>query len=106
MFEQTLKSFGRNGQLLVLVDGPFANLSEGFIALVDFLARVRAFRQISRWKMNYNWSLALNRHALTQQFGSLAAILWAQHISVRFQCAASKDTNRLTGTENISCDVF
>ena len=82
-----------------IVDGPFGNLSEGFNVLVDFLARVRAFRQINRWKMSPNWALALNRHALIQQFGSLAALLWAQHISGRFRCAVSKDTNRLTGTD-------
>jgi len=105
-FEQTLKSFGQNGKYLVLVDGPFANLSEGFIVLVDFLARLRAFRQISRWKMNPNWALALNRHALTQQFGSLATLLWAQHISGRFRCAVSKDTNRLTGTDTDFLRVF
>ena len=98
-FEQTLLSFGQNGKYLVLVDGPFANLSEGFKVLVDFLARVRAFRQINRWQMNPKWALALNRHALTQRFGSLAALLWAQHISGRFRCAVSKDTNRLTGTD-------
>ena len=105
-FEQTLKSFGQNGKYLVLVDGPFANLSEGFIVLVDFLARVRAFRQISRWKMNPNWALALNRHALTQQFGSLATLLWAQHISGRFRCAVSKDTNKLTGTDTDFLRIF
>ena len=44
-FEQTLMSYGRDGKFLVLVDGPFGNLSEGFNVLVDFLARVRAFRQ-------------------------------------------------------------
>jgi hypothetical protein len=98
-FEKTLMSYGQNGKYLVLVDGPFGNLSEGFNVLVDFLARVRAFRQINRWKMSPNWALALNRHALTQQFGSLAALLWAQHISGRFRCAVSKDTNRLTGTD-------
>ena len=63
------------------------------------MARIRAFRQINRWQMNPKWALALNRHALTQRFGSLAALLWAQHISGRFRCAVSKDTNRLTGTD-------
>ena len=92
-------SYGQDGKYLVLVDGPFGNLSEGFNVLVDFLARVWAFRQINRWKMSPNWALALNRHALTQQFGSLAALLWAQHISGRFRCTVSKDTNRLTGTD-------
>ena len=98
-FEQTLMSFGQNGKYLVLVNGPFGDLSEGFKVLVDFLARIRAFRQINRWQMNPKWALALNRHALTQRFGSLAALLWAQHISGRFRCAVSKDTNRLTGTD-------
>ncbi len=44
-FEQTFMSYGQNGKYLVLVDGPFGNLSEGFNALVDILARVRAFRK-------------------------------------------------------------
>ena len=105
-FEQTLLSYGQNGKYLVLVDGPFGNLSEGFNVLVDFLARVRAFRQINRWKMSPNWALALNRHALTQRFGSLAALLWAQHISGRFRCAVSKDTNRLTGTDTDFVRLF
>ena len=105
-FEQTLMSYGQNGKYLVLVDGPFGNLSEGFNVLVDFLARVRAFRQINRWKMSPNWALALNRHALTQQFGSLAALLWAQHISGRFRCAVSKDTNRLTGADTDFVRLF
>ena len=46
-FEKTLMSYGQNGKYLVLVDGPFGNLSEGFNVLVDFLARVHAFRQIN-----------------------------------------------------------
>ena len=98
--------YGQHGKYLVLVDGPFGNLSEGFNVLVDFLARVRAFRQINRWKMSPNWALALNRHALTQRFGSLAALLWAQHISGRFRCAVSKDTNRLTGTDTDFVRLF
>ncbi len=40
--------------------------------------------------MNSNWALALNRQALTQQFGTLTAFLWAQHISGRFRCTVIK----------------
>ena len=97
--EQTLKSFGQNGKYLILVNGPFTNLSEGFIVLVNFWARVRAFRQNSRWKINPDWALAFNRHALTHQICSLATLLCAQHIRGRFRHKVSKVTNRLTGTD-------
>ncbi len=50
-FTQRLKAHGNDGITLVLVFGPFANLSDDFMVLCDFLGRVRALRTISSWKV-------------------------------------------------------
>ena len=44
-FTQRLKSYGKDGRYLVLVVGPFANLSEDFMVLCDFLGRVARIEQ-------------------------------------------------------------
>ena len=41
-FERTYRSYGESGRFLILVAGPFSNLSDDFKVLVDFLARIRA----------------------------------------------------------------
>ena len=46
-FTQRLKSHGKNGRYLVLVVCPFADLSDDFTVLCDFLGRARALRAIS-----------------------------------------------------------
>ncbi len=43
-FTQVLKSHGKYGRYLVLVVGPFANLSDDFMVLCDFLGRARALK--------------------------------------------------------------
>ena len=46
MSTQALKSYGKDGRYLVLVVGPFANLSDDFMVLCDFLGRARALEAI------------------------------------------------------------
>ena len=61
-FTQRLKSYGKDGKYLVLVVGPFANLSEDSMFLCDFHGCVRALRT----------TLAINRPCKLAYFGSLA----------------------------------
>ena len=46
------KSHGKDGRYLVLVVGPFANLSDDFMALCDFLGRARALEAIYSWNIS------------------------------------------------------
>ena len=48
-FTQVLKSPGKDGRYLVLVVGPFANLSDYFMVLCDFLGRARALKAMNSW---------------------------------------------------------
>jgi hypothetical protein len=84
-FTQRLKSYGKDGKYLVLVVGPFANLSDDFMVLCDFLGRVRALRAINSWNINPKHALAMNRHILITRFGHLAALAWARLILSRFR---------------------
>ena len=84
-FTQRLKSYGKDGKYLVLVVGPFANLSDDFMVLCDFLGRVRALRAINSWNINPKHALAINRHILITRFGHLAALAWARLILNRFR---------------------
>ena len=86
-FEKTYRSYGENGRFLVLVVGPFEDLSEDFAVLVDFLARRRATRLLDQWDTTPGLALALNRKALVHKFGHLASLLWARLILGRFQDA-------------------
>ncbi len=93
-------SYDQNGKYVALVDGPLANLSEGIYVLSTiWLHGFALFVKSSGGKISHNWALALYCHAKTQQFGALAALLWAQHINISFRCAVSKDTIRLAGTD-------
>jgi len=89
-FEQTLKSYGVDGLYLVLVVGPFSNLSKDAGLIIDFVARLRAVRLINNWDMSARQALALNRRLLVQKFGHLATLLWAKLILGRFRDAASR----------------
>ena len=60
-FTQVLKSHGKDSRYLVLVTGPFANLSDDFIVLCDFLGRARALEAINSWKISPKHALAMNR---------------------------------------------
>jgi hypothetical protein len=86
------KSHGKDGRYLVLVVGPFANLSDDFMVLCDFLGRVRAFRAINKWNINPKHALAINRHILITRFGHLAALMWARLILSRFRDAVLPDS--------------
>ena len=89
-FERTLKSYGNNGRYLVLVDGPFSNLSKDVGVLTDFIARLRALRLLNRWDVSAKQALALNQHFLVQKFGHLSSLLWARLILSRFRDAISR----------------
>ena len=89
-FEQTLRSYGDDGQYLVLVAGPFSNLSSDFGELTDFLARIRALRLINTWETNVGQALALNRKLLVNKFGHLVTLLWTRLIIGRFYDAVSR----------------
>jgi hypothetical protein len=90
-FTQRLKSYGKDGRYLVLVVGPFANLSEDFMVLCDFLGRVRAHRAINSWNISPKHALAVNRHILITRFGHLAALAWARLILRRFRDSVLPD---------------
>ena len=63
-FTQVLKSHGKDGRYLELVVGPFANLSDDFMVLCDFLGRARALKAIYSWNISPKHALAMNRHIL------------------------------------------
>ena len=81
----------KDGRYLVLVVGPFANLSDDFMVLCDFLGRVRALRTISNWNVSPKHALATNRHILVSRFGHLASLMWARLILGRFRDAVLPD---------------
>ncbi len=74
-FEETLRTYGDDGKYLVLVAGPFSNLSGDFGVLVDFLARVGAVRLLNTWETKPGQALALNRQILLHKFGHLVTLL-------------------------------
>ena len=90
-FTQVLKSHGKDGRYLVLVVGPFANLSDDFMVLCDFLGRARALKAINSWNISPKHALAMNRHILVSHFGHLASLVWAKLILGRFRDAVLPD---------------
>ena len=90
-FTQVLKSHGKDGRYLVLVVGPFANLSDDFVVLCDFLGRARALKAIHSWNISPKHALAMNRHILVSHFGHLASLVWAKLILGRFRDAVLPD---------------
>ena len=102
-FERTLKSYGNNGRYLVLVDGPFSNLSKDVGILTDLIARLRALRLLNQWDVSAKQALALNRNFLVQKFGHLSSLLWARLILSRFRDVVSR--NPFPSASNTS-DVF
>ncbi len=49
-----------DGRYLVLVVGPFANLSDDFMVLCDFLGRARALKAINSLNISPKHALAMN----------------------------------------------
>ena len=86
-FTQVLKSHGKDGRYLVLVVGPFANLSDDFMVLCNFLGRARALIAINSWYISPKNALAMNRHILISHFSHLASLVWAKLILGRFRDA-------------------
>ena len=102
-FEQTLRSYGNDGQYLVLVAGPFSNLSKDFGVLTDFLARIRAVRLLNQWETSVGQALALNRQFLVHKFGHLVSLLWARLILGRFYDAVTRiPFDSVSGASNYS----
>ena len=93
-FTHVLKSHGKDGRYLVLVVGPFANLSDDFMVLCDFLGRARALKAINSWNISPKHALAMNRHILVSHFGHLASLVWAKLILGRFRDAVLHDFSR------------
>jgi len=56
----------------------FANLSEDFIVLCDFLGRARALKAINSWYISPKHALAMNRHILISHFCHLASLVGAK----------------------------
>ena len=69
---------------MVLIVGPFANLSDDFMVLCDFLGRARALKAINSWNISPKHALAINRHILVSHFGHLASLVWAKLTLGRF----------------------
>ena len=80
MFTQILKSHGKDGRYLVLVVGPFVNLSDDFMVLCDFLGRARALKAIYSWNISPEHALVMSRHFLVSHFGHLASLVRAKLI--------------------------
>ena len=98
-FERVLNSYGAEGRYLVLVDGPFSNLSRGVSVLTDFIARVRALRLIQQRDMSPKLALALVRNSLVQCFGLMSSLLWARHIIGRFRDAVVRTPRRQVASD-------
>jgi hypothetical protein len=98
-FEQVRKSYGEDGKYLVLVDGPFSNLSGDVTVLTDFIARVRARRMIQHRKISPQIALAVARNSLVQSFGLMASLLWARHIVSRFRDAVVRAPQNQSAAE-------
>ena len=105
-FTQRLKSYGKDGRYLVLVVGPFANLSDDFMVLCDFLGRVRALRAINSWNISPKHALAVNRHILITRFGHLAALAWARLILSRFRDSVLPNFTHATDDSGAFSNTF
>ena len=85
-FAQELRAYG---PYLVLVTGPFGNLSSDFKTFVDFIARERAMQTMALRNINPALALAVHRRALVRRIGLLTSRGWAQHIVDRWRDAVS-----------------
>ena len=91
---RVLKSHGKDGRYLVLVVGPFANLSDDFMVLCDFLG-ARALKAINSWNnISPKHALAMNRHILVSHFDHLASLVWSKLIFGRFRDAVLADLKK------------
>ena len=104
-FTQVLESHGKDGRYLVLVVGPFANLSDDFMVLCDFLGRARALKAIYSWNID---AFPGNEpaHILVSHFGHLASLVWAKLILGRFPNAVLPDFSRFPAGSNDHLNAF
>ena len=85
-FAQELASYGK---YLVLVSGPFANLSSDFNPLVDFIARERSLHTMEFRDFIPGVILSMQKRALIRRIGLYLCRSWAQHIVDRWRDAVS-----------------
>jgi len=90
----SILAHGKDGRYLMLVVGPFANLSDDFVVLCDFLGRARALKAIHSWNISPKHALAMNRNIFSLNFGHLASLVWANLILGRFRDAVLPDFSR------------
>ena len=105
-FTHVIKSHGKDGRYLVLVVCPFANLSDDFMVLCDFLGRARALKAINSWNISPKHALVINRHILVSHFGHLASLVWAELILGRFRDAVLPDFSRFPAGFDDYQDAF
>ena len=93
---------------MVLVGGPFSNLSGDVTILTDFIARVRALRLIQQRNMPPKLTLALVRNSLVQCFGLMSSLIWARNIIVRFRDAVVRTPRRQAAEDQdpVPDDIF
>ena len=109
-FTQALKSHYKDGRYLVLVVGPFANLSDDFMVVCDFLGRARALKAINSWYISPKHAWAMNRHFLVSHFGHFASLVWAmiqaKLILGRFRDAVLPDFSRFPAGSDDYLNAF
>ena len=105
-FTQVLKSHGKDGRYLVLVVGPFANLSDDLMVLCDFLGHARALKAINSWYISPKHTLSMNQHILVSHFGDLASLVWAKLILGRFRDAVLPDFSRFPASSDDYLNAF
>ena len=92
---------------IVLVTGPFGNLSSDFNTSVDFIARERAMQTVKPRVTNPALALAVHRRALVRRIGILTSRGWAQHTVDRWRDAVSNRPAAFHITEiNLAADEF
>ncbi len=91
---------------IVLVTGPFGNLSSDFSTLVDFIARERAMQTMKLRSTNPAVTLAVHRRALVRRNGILTSRGWAQHIVDRWRDAVTNPTASHTTEIYLAADEF
>ncbi len=94
--------WARTAKYMVLVTGPFRNLSSDFNTLVDFIARELAMRAMKLGAPRA-LALAIHRRDLVWRIGILTSRGWALLIVYRWRDAVS---NHPTTSHTTDIDLF
>ncbi len=78
----------------------FANLSDVFMVLCDFLGRARALKAIHSWNTSPKHAFAMNR------FGNLTSLVWAKLILGRIRDAVLPDFSRFSAGSDDYFNAF